>query len=227
MSQASGLKNTLFVHFLTKAQRCYSAGLLAICCSGAVFPSLHSGGSWHIVFFFCSACLHLAQPNWQVFLISALMGSQQNKQTWPPAPCLCRCALSHSQMDLSCLPAAAWGSEPHREHVTHTHTHANSTHKRWLSKPNRKERHYWDKYVSAWGLGCYHPIGKAVVVWGKKTTTSAYWFWQSVCWLVPNVFSYNHTDAVEFVKNETEWFMLMMFDSSCIKPSQSSVCRVF
>lgn len=56
------------------------------------------------------------------------MGSQQNKQTWPPAPCLCRCALSHSQMDLSCLPAAAWGSEPHREHVTHTHTHMQTAH---------------------------------------------------------------------------------------------------
>lgn len=125
----------------------------------------------------------------------------------------------------SCSSLRQWTSQ--RACHTHTHTHANSTHKRWLSKPNRKERHYWDKYVSAWGLGCYHPIGKAVVVWGKKTTTSAYWFWQSVCWLVSNVFSYNHTDAVEFVKNETEWFMLMMFDSSCIKPSQSSVCRVF
>lgn len=61
----------------------------------------------------------------------------------------------------------------------------------------------------------------------EKTTTSAYWFWQSVCWMVPNVCLYNHIDAVEFVKKETEWFMVMMFDRSCIKPSQSSPSRVF
>lgn len=79
-----------------------------------------------LLFLFQSACLHLELSNWQVFLISAHMRTQWNKQTWPPAPLICRCALSRSQMDLSCLPPAASGSEPRRVHATHTHTHINT-----------------------------------------------------------------------------------------------------
>lgn len=118
---------------------------------------------------FCSACLHLAQSNWQVFLISAPVGSQQNKQTWPPAPCICRCALSLSQMHLSCLPPAAWGGEPHTVHVKHTHMQTTDTHinadcqspieRRDTTETNMSLPQAWD---------CYHPIEKAVVAWGKK-----------------------------------------------------------
>lgn len=50
--------------------------------------------------------------------------------------------------------------------------------------------------------GGWGTIEKAVVVWGEKTTSPAYWFWQSVCCMVPNVCLYNHIDAVEFVKRK-------------------------
>lgn len=67
------------------------------------------------------------------------------------------------------------------------HTYANNrhTHKRWLSKPNRKERHNRDKYVTASGLGLLSSYRESCCGVRKKTKTSAYWFWQSVCSLVP------------------------------------------
>lgn len=107
--------------------------------------------------FSCSTCLHLAQSNWQVLFISAPVGSQQNKQTWPPEPSICRCAPSHSQIDLCCLPPTVSGSEPHRVHVTLVHTvaHAQATHTQTLTV--KAQRHNRDKYVSASGLGCDHP----------------------------------------------------------------------
>lgn len=104
------------------------------------------------------------------------------------------------------------------------HTYANNrhTHKHWLSKPNRKERHNRDKYVTASGWDCYHPIEEAVLAWGKKP----------VCLLILTLCVFTGTSVclynpTEFVKKEPKWFMVMMYDGSCIKPSQSSPCRVF
>lgn len=127
MSQASGLKNTLFVHFLTKAQRCYSAGLLAICCSGAVFPSLHSGGSWHIVFF---SALHVfiwhnptGRYSWSVL-------------SWDPSRTNKHGRLHPAYADVPCLIHrwiwAVFLQQPEAvnltESMSHTHTHMQTAH---------------------------------------------------------------------------------------------------
>lgn len=182
--------------------------------------NIYSGVTWYGCFFSLkTACLHLAQSNWQVLLISSPLGSQQNKQTWPPALFICRCALSFSQMDLSCLPLAASGSEPHSVHATHTrtHTHINIDCQSPIETRDTTETNM--SVPQAWAAII---LSRKLLWCEEKTTASAYWFWQSVRWMVPNVCLYNQIDALEFVKRETEWFMVMMFNSSCIKPSQSS-----
>lgn len=50
------------------------------------WPSVAEG---QYIFFFCIASLHLPQSHWRVFLISAPVGSQNNKQV-----CVCRWTLA-------------------------------------------------------------------------------------------------------------------------------------
>jgi len=107
------------IKICTSVKPLFSKALPQLRCPG------YSTLSNFLFFFFCAACLHLPQSNWQVVLIWTLLRSQCNKQRGPPAPCLCRCGPSHSQMGLSCLPPTASGSEPHRVHVfSHMHRRA-------------------------------------------------------------------------------------------------------
>lgn len=159
------------VRFLTKARGCSTSAPTAICCSGAVNDFIKSWG----VFFFRSVRLHLAQSNWQVFLIGAPVGPRQNKQTWLPRfPHMQMCPRLLSQTHLSCLPSAARGGEPRRVHVKHTHMQ--TTHKQRLSEPQQKgeTQHRQICQRLRLGLPSSHRRSRCGVGRRKKTTTSAY-----------------------------------------------------
>lgn len=183
---------------------CDSALLLFRGCLVTVFPCLHSSGA--DMFCVSARCVFM----WQLLLISAPLGSLQNKQTWLPAPSVCRCGLSHSHMHASCLPHAAPGTEP--QPVSHTHKHR-------LSQPNRK-RDTTETDMSA------PRAGAAFILWGKLENNSRLIdsdgcvLSGTVCvWIITLIWR-------NLWKTESKWFMLM-FDSCGIKTTQSSVSCVF
>lgn len=229
-----GLKKPLIRTFFDqsrriKKQQLFFPGHLLL--RGSLFPSLHSGATGYVFFFLrrvsSSGTIQLAGSLDQC--THGIPAEQTNMAACSLHMQMCPVSfIDGSELSSSRSPRQ-WTS--HSACHTHTHMHTAHTCTRINTNcqgPDRKGRHNRDKYVSASGSGCYHPIERSCC-WceEKKTTTSAYWFWQSVSWMLPNVCLYNHIDAVEFVKKETEWFMVMMFDSRRIKPSQSSPRRVF
>lgn len=193
---------------LTRSRSWSSHHLLNFSC---VSSSAHRGD---LTCSFLCAYRLVAQTNWQVFLISVPKGPQQNKQTWLPAPCICRCAPS-SSTDGSELSSSSSLRQWTSPSASHTHKH---THKLWLSKCKRNERHNRGKYVGAGGWGFHHHIKKYAVVRGNNSVS--YWFWQTVCWMVPMCLC-NHTDAAECVQRRS--WMIHGEDvwRWCIKSRQS------
>lgn len=153
------------VRFLTKAWGCSTSAPTAICCSEAVNDFIKSCFG----FFFSSArCVFIRHSPTGRYSWSALRWDRgRTNKHGRPASRICRCAPVSSRRRIW----AVFHRQPEAvnlaECMSSTHIckqHINSG----CQSPNRKERHNTDKYVSASGWDCRHPIEEAAVVWGGE-----------------------------------------------------------